>query len=410
LKFKYNYQWANLFILFAIIVAYPFSIKICNLFIIVLLVHWLTGIRNLHVSPASRKVVVVLLIPFFLTVISGIYSTSVSEWLHVIEKQIPFLVFPLVLGTIPAFAPSQYDLLLKVVCWSALTSILIFLLFAVNDYAHQGNMQVFYWKNLTDRFSFHPSYFSLFISFSVFYLILKDEGNILFVKKILIIIYAGIMLMLLSSKIHIVLFVLILSIIFFWQAWRTRSVKTIGFVLAAVFLLTLGLWTNPNVKERFSHIHKLSYNLNDPADQFNELTIRFALAECSWKIIKHNWLFGVGAGDVSAELDRIYRQYDYQFGYYNQQNPHNQFLSVWLSTGLIGLLGLLFLLGYSLQHAVIQKDYAHLILLILFMISFLFESMLERQKGIVLFTLLNSIFMFHRYSAHKKAVSASPTD
>jgi O-antigen ligase len=401
LKLTYDYQRINFYILVAIVVAYPFSIKVCNFLILVLMAHWLLMLATGKISWANAKLFVICMMPFPFTVISLLYSANLHEGMHVIEKQMPFLIFPVVLGTIPAFSPSQGKLLMRTFCWIALGSFLVFLGFAVKGYWQSGDSNVFYWMNLTNAFSFHPSYYALFISFSAFYLLLEDETFNITLKKIFILGAAAGILLMLSSKIHIVLFIAILFILILINSLKGGWIKTMGFALVLTVLI-LAVASNEKVRERFYRIDTLSYHLNDPPATFNELTIRFALVECSWKVIRTNVLFGVGAGDVPEALDKVYREYDYKFGYMDQQNPHNEYLSIWLGTGMIGLLAFLILFGFSLYNAIYSRNYAHLIFLLLFAVSFLFESVLERQKGIVLFSMFNSFFLFHGQSMIKK--------
>ncbi len=67
-----------------------------------------------------------------------------------------------------------------------------------------------------------------------------------------------------------------------------------------------------------------------------------------WRVIKNNWLTGVGIGNYTLVL-RNYElgimNYDGHPSWYYQP-PHNVFLLIWSEAGILGLLGLVGLLGY----------------------------------------------------------------
>ena len=61
---------------------------------------------------------------------------------------------------------------------------------------------------------------------------------------------------------------------------------------------------------------------------------------------KANWLAGTGLGDKLDVMMDIYRQKGFMFGYKTKRNLHNNYLDVWITFGVIGLV--LFLAGWLL--------------------------------------------------------------
>jgi O-antigen ligase len=166
-------------------------------------------------------------------------------------------------------------------------------------------------------------------------------------------------------------------------------------LLLLFFALSAWMMSGTYIEHRIRNINTTSYRLDNPPKKFNELTIRMALVECSWQVIGPHWLLGVGAGDSYDELDKVYRKNGYQYGYKDRQDPHNEYLHTWVSTGAVGLLFLLSNFGLSLWLAQKRKDSLQVLFIVFFMMSCLFESMLSQQKGIVLFSVLNSLLVFH---------------
>ena len=146
--------------------------------------------------------------------------------------------------------------------------------------------------------------------------------------------------------------------------------------------------------ERFGHISRIEYKLDAPVETFNELTIRFALIECAWMVVKENLVFGVGIGDVRKELDKVYRKVDYKFGYLDNQDPHNQYLQIAIGSGIVGLLIFLISFLVPLYFSILANDKFYIFFSVLFLFSFLFESVLERHNGIILYSFFNSLLLF----------------
>jgi O-antigen ligase len=69
-----------------------------------------------------------------------------------------------------------------------------------------------------------------------------------------------------------------------------------------------------------------------------------------------------------------------------QYNPHNQFLQTGLEIGILGLLALLLVVGVSWRIARQHKNYLLMAVLTSLVLNSLFESMLQRQSGIVFYS------------------------
>ena len=116
----------------------------------------------------------------------------------------------------------------------------------------------------------------------------------------------------------------------------------------------------------------------------------------SWKtagqIIKENWIFGVGAGDVADIFEQKYKENKSLLIAENRIRAHNSFLTYWLSFGVVGLI----LFSY-IQYSLFQVEwrnvnYLGLLFIGLSLISFLLEDALETQTGVTFFTFFYSFY------------------
>ena len=117
--------------------------------------------------------------------------------------------------------------------------------------------------------------------------------------------------------------------------------------------------------------------------------------------------FGVGTGNVDDHLSyrlTLYEQTemakkDGENGI--QYNPHNQFLQTALEIGVVGLLLLFTLFSSILRFAWKHRNYALLIMTACLVFNALFESMFQRQSGIVFFSFWICLLIVYSHSQQK---------
>jgi O-antigen ligase len=82
---------------------------------------------------------------------------------------------------------------------------------------------------------------------------------------------------------------------------------------------------------------------------------RLASIEAGWLLVKEQMWLGVGTGDLpKAVSEKTLAKYPQFKG--QEKLPHNQWLFVWASTGLLGLLATLFAVLYWLRYAKLRKN------------------------------------------------------
>jgi O-antigen ligase len=103
------------------------------------------------------------------------------------------------------------------------------------------------------------------------------------------------------------------------------------------------------------------------------------------------WMIGTGTGDVKDVLNTTYHENNFSYGYEKSLNTHNQYLQSFLALGIIGLL--LFVLAITIPWFM-RSNYHPLLLMLLFIFALncITESMLEAQRGAIFFALMISIF------------------
>jgi len=331
---------------------------------------------------------------FVVFLISALMSSEISEGFKKIETMLSLLIFPLVffifLGRTRLDYYKYKSIFFKVFFASnVLFSLLSFYLFGVYSSPKFSIKDASFFRDaVTDipLIGDHPIYISIFLSIAIligvtFYKFKKHHivYNILTVIGHLII---GVLLVLLMSKgVIIALFIAICVLL-------SRKTKK-KYIISILVLLLLSLLI-PSANNRFKELfNEETYNtLNSQ----NSTSIRVNILKCNYKLIVSNPILGYGLGDVQEALDRCYFENNYGF-ISGKYNSHNQYMFVWLSAGIIGFFLFLFLLMYYFKKTWDSKDYLMLAIISFYCVVFLFENVLSRQSGVILFAFIINLMV-----------------
>ena len=131
---------------------------------------------------------------------------------------------------------------------------------------------------------------------------------------------------------------------------------------------------------------------------------RYYINTIALKTISESPLVGYGLGDYDTVLVEHYRTNGYEYGYNSRFNAHNQYTEAMLAGGVVGLAALLAMLFAPLALALRKRRSVWPVLIFTFIVAFnlLFESMLERQMGLLFIGFLVSIMALIISSEEKK--------
>jgi O-antigen ligase len=113
------------------------------------------------------------------------------------------------------------------------------------------------------------------------------------------------------------------------------------------------------------------------------------------ELVNKSPIIGYGTGDEILMLKSTYFEKEYYISYKEGFNAHNQYLSYIIKNGFIGLIIFLFSFIYFLFLSIKQKDFIYLSLLIILVIGFLTENILDANKGILFFAFFNTFFAYN---------------
>lgn len=149
------------------------------------------------------------------------------------------------------------------------------------------------------------------------------------------------------------------------------------------------VYLNPlDIRWRFHQISEelFYYHLSqDPNDK--SLAIRLEIWKHTISVIKRTIFFGVGTGDAQDELNLELKSSKTKLKKEKWMNPHNQYLSLLLSLGLIFTIIILVLIFNPLI-AIKKIHFLFLVTLSISFVSFLNENVFDTQAGCTQFILL----------------------
>jgi O-antigen ligase len=120
---------------------------------------------------------------------------------------------------------------------------------------------------------------------------------------------------------------------------------------------------------------------------------RLASLEAGWELVKENMLIGVGVGDLQKEVETKTLSVHPEF-VGQVKLPHNQWLFIWASTGLLGLLASLWAVHRWLGVKVLRNNALFFGFQAIALVSLLVEYTFETSIGAA-FYLFNYCFLVH---------------
>jgi O-antigen ligase len=161
------------------------------------------------------------------------------------------------------------------------------------------------------------------------------------------------------------------------------NLKKSKFVIILILILLPLLTLNRRVKELFNVEMYTSINENFST------SIRMGVYKCAYEVIKNEWIWGYGIGDSQRVLNFCY-SYESNVLLKNRFNSHNQYLDVFIKTGIFGLVIFIYFLFMNFKKARENQNRLATFVLGFFCILFFTENILSRQSGVILFFFLLS--------------------
>ncbi len=379
---------------------------------------------------------------YFTYLISLFYSDNTSYAYKDLILKSPLLLIPLFLGSSEKITQIQFNNVLKVFAISTFLSAIITIAVGYYKYTQTGLVKYFFYHDLT--IFMHSAYYGLYslCAITIFiYLFHNSPSN---KKKVIYSIMAlglSLFLFLLSSRMQILIFLFALTIYILALYVKKRKIYFGIFILllsyvGIFFLVTKMPKTSVRLQQTKEHIKNINFSKTN-----SDARVQIWFAAIN--VIKSNYLLGTGVGDVKDVLlneyellskgnslvdnkieeikrnrkwlnhikikaiennikveDQLYEDAIYvlndkrsRYKYFIKKgyNYHSQYFQTISAVGILGLFLLLFSLLFPIYKlGYKKKKYLLSAFLIMFFISFISESFLEREAGVILYAFFSS--------------------
>ena len=361
--------------------------------------------------------VAVYLLPafFFLLLLSLIWSENKAAGLDQMGRSVLMLIIPFLLGMDSNIIRDQFRIhqILKIYVFGT-TVALIFLW--INAFVYSVSFSdgkivlsplVGEWENafyhMAFSFLIHPTYFGMMVLMAAAVCLNEIKANNLFTRSpvwpvLLSIIFIG-SLFFISSRAMIGAAIAILICYMIFRISNKRI------LLVSLLITIVALFSVASLHPRFSNFRNLVTGETGifSYEQFRKTTDRGKTWQAAYLLISENPILGVGIGDVKDTMTRKYRE----LGFYSETdhylNCHNQFIESWLATGIIEFLFLGFILIYPIFRIQLHNKFLYGSFLIICLIAFFFESILNRLWGVAFFSIFYLLLTLDKRSFKKIA-------
>ncbi len=390
----------------------PFSIAGVNVSIILATV--ITLILSIEAGSATLRsivknpVVILLFLYYLLLGIGLLYSQNVDRGFKILEG---YLIFPTIIvlfgsGISTASASesetSKQNRNYSIVFVTSITLATVYCLgwAFYNNILERGlfggfNHWFFTYKLLVKPLHFQPIYFAMYVLVAMC-LIVDLLRNKTIGKYVLVLngLFLLGFLILLSARTQIALFLGLFGlgvILYFFKEGKKAFMKL--FVLIVLIgIVGFGMSQNKIVSQRFTEL----FEKDQSKVHFAGTSVRMQKWESSITLISQNLWYGVGTGDDETELINQFIKDDFSLGVQRKYNSHNQFLTVLIRHGIIGFLIFGSMLFFLLRIGLKEKNWIMIFILLVSIGSMFTESILERNKGMMLFCFFSLLFADHR--------------
>ena len=330
---------------------------------------------------------------YILYLVYAIPTKHLPIALDFLEYKLSLLAFPFLFCFEPKFRVNW-----KYVFYSFLIAVSLLVIYdlaqASIQYSKTGLLNSFYSSALSP--THHPTYLTAFLSLAIMISLRFAKSEVSLKLKMcfwgLIALFV-LMHVPLSSLSGLLFLVLFFSVAFIYSLIKKRkwSILLITAVTSAAIVFSV-LKVKPSLSKNIENVIALVNEYADSPKRFVQTRpfpmqgneARLVLWTVAFDIFKEHPM-GVGLGNLEEMMHQrlvelgLNKQADLNY------NPHNQYLQIAGELGIVGLLLFLGILLYGVIWAISSKNWLLTLVMLSLMFNCFFESMLQRQSGIVFY-------------------------
>lgn len=360
--------------------------------------------RRFGQQPALVLLSLLLLVP----ALSFFWSQNQVYWLERTRVRLPFFVLPWAFANLPTLSRFQYRSILYLLVW---VLFVVSIGVAINFALHADAILAGLGQGQPVPVPRHHIRFSLMLVTGVLAGgWLWQQGHVwryAWERKallaVVVLLFVFLHVLSVRSGIAALYAALLFSVARF--VWRTRRWKTgLAILLFLLTAPTVAVLSIPSLQQRLRYMvwdwqHYQSGEGDDYSDSERWVSLR-----AGWKLWQESPLLGVGAGDLPMEIQRVVND---QFLRYtiDPKLPHNQFLYIMATTGLVGLCLSLTAFLWMVFAGRYRYFYLYATFQVVVLLSFLVEYTIETSIGVAYY--LFYLLWFRKMADVEKTAAAT---
>lgn len=358
-------------------------------------------------------------------VVSFLFSDQ-TDGFRSLRIRMPLFVFPIIFFFL-AFSREKRDGVLLKMAVITTISCFISLNYAIFQAINKQDNAWLYNDALSFFIKQQSIYTSLLVNISIYvfayFLVMRYKSNTYKLLLITGIVFLFIISYLLASRVMMIqLYGTAILLLFFFIYKKKKWLQGIGLLTGMIVTVLLVFLLFPKTFNRFKELGFTGYRYDNTAqeshyggvlteEQWNGANFRIAAWKCGWELFIQHPVTGVGIGDKTSKLNKLYQEKKFWFAIDTGKNVHNNYLDILYSTGITGLL--LFLAGWFILPFYFfakQKDYLAMLISITFACAMITEVYFDRSLGAILFGLFIPFLLSGSRGKHTSPVIATNND
>ncbi len=354
--------------------------------------------RNLMITRFKQNRILQFLPAIYLLYVIGLIWTENFKYAGLdLQIKAGFLLLPLFIGTLDLSAKEFRKTTIFFIFGCALACLLL-LANAFVSFVETGNHTAFFYISYSSLLM-HPTYISMYLTMAILFLLQRmydtsKEQHLKYYSAGILFFFVQLFQLSARTSLAVSLLTFLLAAFFYLRKGEILPIKKRHFVFILLFS-TLSYFALQGFNNRFNQVSNAM--TSTPADQvqseYNSTTGRMEIWKESMEILQDNWLIGTGTGDVKDELMKTYEKHQFHYALEKKLNAHNQFLQIWLTLGIVGLLLLIWSLALPIYRLKSQGQPLFALFALVIILNSMTESILEVQKGVLFFVFFYSLLV-----------------
>ncbi len=311
-----------------------------------------------------------------------------------------FLLLPLFIGTLDLSVKEYRKTTLFFIIGCALACLLL-LTNAFISFVETGNHTAFFYISYSSMLM-HPTYISMYLTMAILFLLQRmydttKEQHLKYYSAGILFFFVQLFQLSARTSLAVAVLTFLLAACYYLRKGEILRIKKWHFISILLFS-TLSYFALQGYNNRFNQVSNAitSTPIDQVQPEYNSTTGRLEIWKESMEILQDNWLIGTGTGDVKDELMKTYKKHQFHYALDKKLNAHNQFLQIWLTLGIVGLLLLIWSLAIPIYNLKFDKQPLFALFAVIIILNSMTESILEVQKGVLFFVFFYSLLMVGR--------------